>query len=407
MKKVIIVGAGPAGLFCAHMLLKHGFKVELYEKMSGVGKKFLIAGKSGLNLTHGENQNEFIKKYEKDELFFSSLIKDFSPNNLRDWAQSIGIETFVGSSGRVFPTMMKAAKMLSNWLFELKSYEHFKLYLNHKLIKFDNKSLTFLNNEKVKICDYDFAVMAMGGASWKKTGSDGEWLKSFEDNHINIIPFLPMNCGLNIEWSDSFLQNFERSPLKNVLVCCEDKSIRSEVLLTPYGIEGTAIYTLSIPIRNTIIKNGKCIIKIDLRPDLSLEVINEKLSDRKNKDSISNHLRKKLKLDKISIKLIREVCSKDEWNDLSLIAKKIKNLPLVITSMRPIDEAISTSGGVDFNELSSALELKKVPRIFVAGEMLDFDAPTGGYLLQGCFSTAYRVACSIIEQASLLDNHHK
>lgn len=398
MKKVIIIGAGPAGLFCAYHLLRFNIQVDLYEKTAGVGKKFLIAGKSGLNLTHSEDIDSFAKKYGKHEIFFKSLMKDFNAEDVRKWCHSLGIETFIGSSKRVFPKSMKAAKLLSKWVNELKQFTNFTLYLNHELVQISqDKKLTFFHDNEKKSVVADCVVFATGGASWKKTGSNGAWAEIFKEININVTPFKPMNCGFEVNWSKAFIDAVDRSPIKNVMVTINDHSTRSELMLTPYGIEGTAIYSLSSYIRDSIYKNKTAKIVIDLRPDLSKEKLLEKLISKRSKDSLSNHLRKKLNLDKASISLLRELTNKEDWSDLKSLAFKIKNLELSIKSIRPIDEAISTGGGVDFDELTCELEFKKIKGFYAIGEMLDFEAPTGGYLLQGCFSSAYRVAKSIIE----------
>lgn len=402
MKKVSIIGAGPAGLFCAHKLLQNGFEVNLFDQMSGVGKKFLIAGKSGLNLTHGEKVESFVKKYSKDEEFFTSLIKDFGPNDLRQWCHDLGVETFVGSSLRVFPKEMKAAKLLSNWLKELKAFSSFNLFLNHKFINVDSrKNLKFLCQDENVEFKSDYVVFAMGGASWKKTGSDGNWAKILSNLGISILPFKPMNCGFETNWSEEFVEKVSRGHLKNVKVSCKKISTRSELMITPYGLEGTAIYNLSATIRDEILRNQKATLSIDLRPDLTQQQIEIKLINKRNKDSMANHLRKKLNLDKVSVSLLREFTSKLDWSDLSILSSKVKSLDISLTNIRPIDEAISTGGGVNFDDLSQSLEFKKFPDFYAIGEMLDFEAPTGGYLLQGCFSSAFRVATSIIKKASL------
>lgn len=396
LPKVLIVGAGPAGLFCAFQLLKKGHSVELYDHSSGVGKKFLIAGNGGLNLTHSEKLEVFKTRYAKNEELFRELLRDFSPNDLRDFCQELGVETFVGSSGRVFPVKLKAAEILINWVHKLKSFDKFKLFLNHDLVQLDSdKYLTFKNeNNEVRVKG-DFIVLALGGASWKKTGSDGVWSKLLCAQNIELADFLPMNCAFKVKWSDFFIENVNRHPLKNISVSFKEHHCREEVMLTPFGIEGGGIYQISNYIRDEIKAQARAVISIDLCPDLNLEELEHKVSEKKEKTSLSNHLRKKLGLNKKTFIFLKEVCPKLGHKEL---AKELKNLKLELTEAAPIDEAISTSGGVMFKELTDSFELKKLPGFYVCGEMLDFEAPTGGYLLQGCFSSAFRVSKGIFSK---------
>ena len=399
-EKVVIVGAGPAGLFCAFLLLRHGFEVELYDQSSGPGKKFLVAGNGGLNLTHSEVLSSFSKRYGKDSEFFAELIQDYSPGDLRDFCASIGVETFIGSSGRVFPTKLKAAQMLLNWVKELKSHEGFSLYLKHRLVDFrPPNQLVFQSPDGEKIVHSAKTLLALGGASWKKTGSDGRWVSLLDKLGIEIAPLKPMNCGFDRQWSKAFLEVVDHSPLKNVAIRFGERSVRGEIMLTPFGVEGGAIYALSNLIRDEIERSGQAQIELDLKPDLSSEKICSKLKDRKTKDSMSNHLRKALGLGKSANTLLKELVSKEEYQDCSLLAERIKSLKISLHAPRPIDEAISTSGGVKFSELDRDLQSRKFPGLYIVGEMLDFEAPTGGYLLQGCFSTAYRAVSRIISDS--------
>ena len=392
-EKVTIVGAGPSGLFCAYQLLKRGYAVDLYDQMSGVGKKFLIAGDGGLNITHSEDLKTFATRYGKNEEAFSSLLNDFSPQDLRSWCEELEVKTFVGTSGRVFPEKLKAAEILLNWLKVLKSYQNFNLFLKHRLLNVSNdKELTFEGELKVKAST---VIFALGGASWEKTGSDGKWNELFENLGIEVEPFLPMNCGFEKPWSEHFISKVDRTPLKNITIKVGNQKVRGEVMLTPFGMEGGGIYALSNIIRDYILKEGKCFINLDLKPDFDNETILKKIKAKKPKDSLSNHLRKALKLDKAAIVLLRELTNRDTFEKPEYLAEQIKNLKVELFSMRPLSEAISTSGGVSFTGLTSDLEVKSIPGMYVVGEMLDWEAPTGGYLLQGCFSTAWRVVDAI------------
>lgn len=395
-KKVIIVGAGPAGLFCAYLLLKKGFLVDLYDQSSGPGKKFLIAGNGGLNLTHSEGVEEFCLKYGRKTKIFKDILNDFSSKDLVTWFEKeLGVETFIGSSCRVFPKKMKAGEALIKWLEILKKNEKFNLYLNYKFIKINmQKELIFEHSKSEVLVKANYLIFSLGGASWKKTGSDGLWKGPLEEIGVKVNKFLPMNCGFERKWSTFFKENIKRSYVKYVEVSFKEKSVKGDLMLTPYGMEGGPIYALSNLIRDNLGSKESCIY-IDLKPGLSLNNIYEKLEKKKTKVSLSNHLRKALGLEKNTFILLKELLSPDDFKDMKRLSYCIKNLRVSFDRARPIDEAISTSGGVCFSNLSSSFEFKKIQNIYFCGEMLDYEAPTGGYLLQSCFSTAWRVVSSI------------
>jgi uncharacterized flavoprotein (TIGR03862 family) len=418
MKKVVIIGAGPAGLFCAYHLLENALEqkwedgqnieVHLYDQMSSVGRKFLVAGKSGLNLTHSAELDLFSKKYGKDQELFRALLENYSAQDVRAWAKKLGIDTFIGTSGRVFPTQMKAAKMLLNWQKHLMQFPNFHLHLNHRL-------MDLVQENEITSCHFecrgeqistqaDAVVLSMGGGSWKVTGSDGKWMKLMEKLHVKTEPLVGANCGYETNWSKTFIDKVDRSPLKNIQLQVADEKSRGELMLTPFGVEGTAIYNLSHKINQQLADRGQAIIKIDLKPDLTQEEILGKILNKKSKQSLSNHLRKTLKFNHTMTVLLRELTDKEVFQDFEKLSFSIKNLFLTLNSSRPMDEAISTSGGVSMHEINSKLELKKIPGVYIIGEMLDFHAPTGGYLLQACFSSAYHVAKGIT--ATVLGNHH-
>jgi len=396
---ISIVGAGPSGLFSAYLLLKSGFSVHLYEQMSGVAKKFLIAGNGGLNLTHSEDLEIFASRYMKDEALFAELLKDFSPDDLRQWCEDLGVETFVGSSGRVFPREMKAGVLLSKWLQFLKAQENFHLHLKHTLIDVKKDgTLTFLHNEVEITLMSEHTIIALGGASWKSTGSNGLWVDALKPLDVDIVPFSARNCGFNIAWSSYFKESFETIPFKNIAFRFGGESVKGEVMLTPYGIEGGGVYALSALLVKQIARKGEAIAELDLKPTLTYEQVLQKISTPRKKNSISNHLRKMLKFGTHEMKLLREILGKEDMQNLELLAAKIKRLPLVLSSAREIDEAISTAGGVSFSSVDENMKLQGDASIYFCGEMLDWDAPTGGYLLQGCFSMAYRISQDIIKR---------
>ncbi len=389
MKKVIIIGGGPAGLFSAYKLLQNNFKVDLYDHSSGLGKKFLVAGNGGLNLTHSEEIDEFVKKYGENESFFASMINEFTPNDLRSFCEELGVETFIGSSKRVFPENLKAAEILLNWIKILKENENFSLHLNHKFTKINSsKEITLIHFENEVKVQGEYVIFAMGGASWKKTGSDGSWSDSFQKLGIELSPFLPMNCGFERSWSAFFIEKINYSPLKNIELKFNDKPIRGEAMLTPFGIEGGGVYAHSLALRDQVIKTGEATLFIDLKPNLTEAEIQTKISHQNDKSSLSNQLRKAIGIDQVAFILLKEIYPHINRDNAS---GSIKNVEISLCGIRPIDEAISTSGGVRFTELNEFLELKKLKGCYVIGEMLDFEAPTGGYLLQGCFSSAARV----------------
>ncbi len=401
--KIAIVGGGPAGLFCAYELLNSGLdniEVNLYEQTGGVGKKFLVAGNSGLNLTHSEDLATFATRYGKNHELFSELVNEFTPSDLVNWAQSLGTETFIGSSGRIFPKKMKAADILYQWMSYLKDRPNFHLHLKHALEAITNDAeLVFRHNHSQKVVKADYYILALGGGSWQKTGSDGKWMDFIEELGVTTAPLKPMNCGFEVEWTPLFLEKVDRGFVKNITVTSSNgESCRGEIMLTPYGIEGGALYGVSHHIRDELESKGKGIISIDLKPDLELEEVIKKLS-KSSKDSLTNRLRKNLGIEKVALSLLYEVLDrKKSFEDVNYLARTIKELKIETNKCRPIDEAISTSGGVCFKDLTSNLSAKKNERYYFVGEMLDFEAPTGGYLLQGCFSTAYRVAKSIKER---------
>jgi uncharacterized flavoprotein (TIGR03862 family) len=379
MKTVIIVGAGPTGLFVADQLLKSNSDVEvkLFDQMASAGNKLLVAGKSGLNLTHAKSNDEFSDNYFEDKKIFTKWLTQFNNEDLTDWVGELGIETFVGSSGRVFPVEFKAAYMLKLWMDRLKSHTNFKFYPKSNFTQITNSSVT-INDEEIS---YSRLVLALGGGSWKKTGSDGKWTSILSDFGVSVKSFKSLNCGFNANIS------FEYMPVKYCDVSFDGNSIKGDLMFTPYGIEGSPVYYLS----HFLIKKEKPVIKIDLCPDISLREVQHKIE---NKKSMSSKLKSFLSYE--AIELIKATTTKEEFHSKEFMACAIKGLEIELLSPRDIDEVISTNGGVCMSEINDELQLKTNSNVYIGGEMLNWDAPTGGYLLQACFSQAYQIAKSIL-----------
>lgn len=380
-----IVGAGPAGLFSCFKLLKHGFSVSLYDQMPSVGRKFLIAGHSGLNLTHGEDIDLLINRYTNRSSILQSMIKEFDAKSLINFCDDLGVETFIGSSGRVFPKTMKAAEMLKLWMDELKKHDGFAFYPNHKLVEIKENSLVFDN----KTIPFEVAILALGGASWPQTGSDGKWLDLIHALNIPIKYFSPVNVGLLVDHGIE-IKDDERFYLKDIQMSLHHDSARGDIMITEYGIESGPVYLLGVNFDHYPV-----VVDFDLLPNISVTSLRDIFEKRDSKVSIGNFLRKKLKLTREKIEFLKSYTTKDDFQNPSILITKIKCLKVKINGTRPLEEAISVDGGVRFEGLNENLESTDFKGLYFAGEMLDWKAPTGGYLLQACFSTAYRVANSI------------
>jgi uncharacterized flavoprotein (TIGR03862 family) len=391
MKKTIsIIGGGPAALMLALQLDENKYTVSIYERNTAVGRKFLVAGDGGFNLTHSEEPEQFINRYTPSDLF-KPLISGFSNNDLREFLKKTGIETYIGSSKRVFPVKgIKPIEVLNAILEEL-NRKNVTINTSHLWKGWEDDELIFeTNKENIKV-KADVVVFALGGSSWKVTGSDGEWINYFSGKGIEIIPFQASNCAYEVQWNKEFITAAEGKSLKNISVSCNGKSKKGEVVITKFGLEGGPVYAMSPKIRQELNENKKAVVYIDLKPHLSKEQIRDKFSARGNR-SISKLLADRLNMDDLQIQLLKTILTKDEFTDPELLAKKIKALPLTITSPAPLDDAISTVGGISLDEIDADFQLKKIPDTYAIGEMLDWDAPTGGYLLQGCFSMGYFLA---------------
>ncbi|EQC46216.1 TIGR03862 family flavoprotein [Bacteriovorax sp. Seq25_V] len=387
-KNIAIYGAGVAGLFCALKLLEKGHQVTVFERTSKIAKKFLIAGSSGLNITHSEDHKFFVTRYGENQVFFENALSKFSNSDLIEWCKKdLDVELFTGTSGRIFPTTMTAGEFLKKWKDKLTNFKEFTLIKDAPFINFSEDHIPIVAGHRTD--HFDAHIFALGGASWPSTGCNKLWAEEFIKIGVHIVPFTPMNCGFNINWPDEFKSSIENTHVKNVTVKFKEHEKRGEVMLTKYGIEGSGVYAISRELRQEIDQYRQAKLYVDLKPDLTEEQIIEKLKIPRKKNSYSNFLRKTLNLTKIELNLLKAVTTQEDYQEPKNIVKFIKNLPLTLESTTPMDEAISTSGGIAMTEINEFCQIKKYPKLFAIGEMLDWDAPTGGYLIQGCFSTAY------------------
>jgi uncharacterized flavoprotein (TIGR03862 family) len=380
-----IIGGGPASLMLACSLDASKFDISIYEKNAALGRKFLVAGKGGFNLTHSEALPQFIERYDPKH-FIEPFLKHFSNSDFSNWLKSIGIETHVGTSKRVFPVKgIKPIEVL-NAIEAVLEKNNVSLYYNHEWKGWSNEQLIFqTSNNQIAVITTDIVVFALGGASWKVTGSDGSWAKYFNNKGIKTNEFFPSNCAYKINWSSNFIKTQQGQALKNCEFSCGNISRKGEAVVTEFGIEGSGIYALSPEVRQQLIENKSATIYIDFKPDLLADEIKNRLENR-GKLSIKDVLEKKINLSSIQIELLKLTSSKEEYNDYLFLSRLIKSCPLHIVDFAPMDDAISTVGGISLSEINENLELKKFTNHYCIGEMLDWDAPTGGYLLQACFS---------------------
>lgn len=399
-RNLAIIGGGPAGLRAAEVATAQGVKVTLFEAKPSVGRKFLIAGRGGLNLTHSEPLEQFATHYHSKaspDGFWTSLLRDFDNLSIRLWAQELGIETFIGTSGRVFPKEFKAAPLLRRWIERLRSsgivFQTKHLLLEIKPID-DHFLLTFQTEEGFQQRSFSAVILALGGGSYPETGSTGEWISLLQKLGITTIPLTPANCGWEVNWDPDILKQAEGLPLKNITVTAGEKTIAGELLITRYGLEGGALYQLGASLRT--LKEPS--LTLDLKPSFSSEELAKKIQHTSN--NLFDSAIISWKLSKAAISLLKHFIKQESLATPLSLAKAAKSLCLPLSGPRPLAEAISSAGGVAFSELDDSLMIKRLPGLFVAGEMIDWEAPTGGYLLQGCFATGTRAAkgaCRFLE----------
>jgi uncharacterized flavoprotein (TIGR03862 family) len=383
---IAVIGGGPAGLRAAEVLAGAGYAVTVFDHKPTGARKFLLAGRGGLNLTHSDPAPEFLKKYGAAENAMARALALFSPADLIAWCHDLGFETFVGTSGRVYPKGMKATPLLRAWLKKLDRLG-VTFAPRHAWVGWNGDALAFETAGGPVAVKADATLLALGGASWPHLGSDGHWAAILRAQNIPLAPFRPANCGFLVSWSDGFRERHAGEPLKPVTLSFAGRTQRGEIMITEKGVEGSLVYAFGAALRDEIEAGGKAVITLDLRPDLTTDELIKRLNAPRGRRSLANHLRKAGGLSPLAASLLREG-ARDLSPDPTSLAGRIKAMPVTLIATGPLERAISTAGGVAWNALTGDLMLKDKPGVFVAGEMIDWEAPTGGYLLQGCFSTA-------------------
>ena len=395
MVTVAVIGAGPAGLMAAEVLAEQGWKVQVYEAKPSAGRKFLMAGRGGLNITHSEPAELFVSRYAERAPQMAALLASFDAAGLRAWVHALNIDTFVGSSGRVFPAEMKAAPLLRAWMHRLRG-QGVQFLMRHRWLGWNaERALRFETPKGETTSTPDATILALGGGSWAKLGSDGAWWPWLEEQGVALAPLLPSNGGFETNWSQHFIDKCAGQPLKTATFWMDGghaAALRGECMVTEHGLEGGAIYALSAALRTQILQCGAATLYVDLLPDHSPEKVLEEVAHGRGTRSMSSHLRSRLGIQGVKATLLRECLPTEAFDRPSALAAGIKALPITLQACRPIDEAISTAGGVLFEGLTEHFMISNKPGVFVAGEMLDWEAPTGGYLLNGVMASGRAAA---------------
>lgn len=388
----VIIGGGPAGLMAAETLIAQGIAVDLYDAMPSTGRKFLLAGRGGMNLTHTEAIGPFLSRYGARAAQIAPLLQNFAPDALRAWVHDLGIPTFVGTSGRVFPIDMKAAPLLRAWLKRLRD-DGVRFHMRHRWLGWSaDGAMRFATPHGDISVHADATVLALGGGSWARLGSDGAWASLLTQRGIEVAPLQAANCGFEAVWSEHFRQRFAGQPVKTVIASCIDGNgiehkRQGEFIVTANGVEGSLVYALSAMLRDRITAKGAAVLTLDLAPGKSLARVIGEVAHPRGSRSMASHLQSKVGIAGVKAGLLRELVTKADYAEPSMLAAAIKALPLRLVATRPLDEAISSAGGVRFEAVDPQLMLRMLPGVFCAGEMLDWEAPTGGYLLSACFAS--------------------
>lgn len=388
----VVIGAGPAGLMAAEALAQAGLTVEVFDAMPSVGRKFLLAGVGGMNITHSEPYPAFVGRYAERQDNIDALLRDFDAEALRQWIHGLGIETFVGTSGRVFPTDMKAAPLLRAWLKRLRD-SGVVIHTRHRWLGWNAEgALRVAYPQGERLLAPAVVVLALGGGSWSRLGSDGSWQVLLAERGVDISPLQPSNCGFEVAgWSALLKEKFAGAPLKNIALSVPGSAPRKgEFILTAQGVEGSLVYALSAPVREAINRTGQGQLLLDLLPDKPVDKVAQALARPRGSRSMAKHLHSQLGIDGVKAALLRELTDQATFAAPDALARAIKALPITLVRTRPLDEAISSAGGVRFEALDEGLMLQSMPGVFCAGEMLDWEAPTGGYLLTACFASGLR-----------------
>lgn len=401
MKRIAIIGAGPAGLMAAQEALTCGASVTIYEAMPSAARKFLMAGKSGLNISHAEASAGFVARYSAPDARLREMVSAFGADEIRDWMDDLDEPSFVGSSGRIFPVAMKASPLLRKWLLK-QAEQGAKLETRHRWTGWTpDGQLSFITPDGPVGVTADATILALGGMSWSRLGSDGHWAELLVSRGVSIDPFEPSNCGFEVDWTSRLLDQHEGAPIKNVKLSVAGRSTQGDIVITRRGIESGAIYPLAASLRNELSDHGVTSLFIDLVPDITADVLASRLASANKKDSSSNRLRKAARLDKVKVALVNEVNRGAPPVGPTELAELLKALPVTLTGTAPLDEAISTAGGVSWDALDDDLMLHEIPGTYCAGEMVSWDAPTGGYLLTACLALGRVAGRSAAERLSV------